>query len=134
MTKVIAFPAVTTPGPYVFLWILLSIAKADTIVVNGVKTFLAKKRATFINGLANFLNKAPRNPPYWMILENCGLLSFISVDILSAKTFFVLIFYLVVMNNLRGNSSSWKFFLIILKVNLNVIFNVFLFYCILEFL
>ena len=87
--EVIPLPAFTTPHPHIFLWIALSIiVEADAIVANGAKTFLAKGPA-FINGSRNVPNKALRNSHDWMILENCALLSFISVNILLAFLIFV---------------------------------------------
>ena len=40
----------------------LFIADAD-VFTNGAKKMLAKRTPTFINRLANLLNKAPINPP-----------------------------------------------------------------------
>ena len=76
------------------------------IVANAAKTLLAKGTSFFIKRPANLPNKARRNPPDLIILDNCPLLSFISVDILSAKAIFILVFYLVVRRNSCGNSSS----------------------------
>ena len=47
--------------------------------------------------------------PDWVILDIWVLLSFISVDILLAKVFLVLVVCLVVGNNSCGNSLSSKF-------------------------
>ena len=51
-----------------FFWIPASIAEAAAVIPNGTKTFFAKVIATFINGLANLLNKDPKYPPDWIIL------------------------------------------------------------------
>ena len=115
MTKVIPFSALTTPRLRIFLWIASSIAEADAIAANGAKRFLAKRTATFINGPANLPDKAPRSPPDWMILDNCALLSFILVEILLAKAFLILVFYLFVRKSSCANSSSRKPFLVILN-------------------
>ena len=48
----------------------------------------------------------PNNPPDLIILDNCALLSFISVDIFLAKTFRTLVFCHVVNNSLCDNSPS----------------------------
>ena len=52
-----------------FFWIPASIAEAAAVIHNGAKTFFAKRIATFIKGPANLLNKDPKNPPDWIILE-----------------------------------------------------------------
>ena len=52
-----------------FFWIPASIAEAAAVIHNGAKTFFAKGIATFIKGPANLLNKDPKNPPDWIILE-----------------------------------------------------------------
>ena len=39
------------------------------------------------NELANLLNKDPKNPPDWIILEIYALESFISADLLLSKAF-----------------------------------------------
>ena len=49
-----------------FFWIPASIAEAAAVVPNGVNEFFDK---SFINGPANLLNKDPKNPPDWIILE-----------------------------------------------------------------
>ena len=51
------------------------------------KHFLAKGTPNFINGYANLTNKASRNLRDQMILDNCALLSFVSVDILAIAFF-----------------------------------------------
>ena len=94
------------------LWTALSITEADYMVA----TFLVKGTATFITGPANLLNKAPKNLPDWIILDNWDLLSFIPIKILVEKTFFILAFHLAVGNNLCSNSSSWKVFFVILDI------------------
>lgn len=82
ITKIIPFPAFATPRPHIFLWIATSIVETDAIAVNGAKTFLAKGKATFINGSANLPNKVPVIQPDVIILDNYALLSFISIQIL----------------------------------------------------
>ena len=52
-----------------FFWIPASIAEATAVIPNGAKTFFARGIATFINGPANLLNKDPKNPAGWIILE-----------------------------------------------------------------
>ena len=50
------------------------------IVANGAKTFLAKGTSFFIIRPANLPNKALRNPPDLINLDNCALPNFIAVD------------------------------------------------------
>ena len=69
--------------------------------------------SAFIPNLPNYEQKVP---PSWIVLDVWFLLSFISVDVLLAKTFLILVVCLDVRNNLCGNSSSSKFFLF----NLNI--------------
>ena len=73
------------------MWIAASIAETDSIVANDAKTVLAKGTATFINGPANLPKKVLRNTTDWIILGNCALLIFISVDALLAKVFLLLV-------------------------------------------
>ena len=61
-------------------------------------------------------NKQPRNLLHWIILKNCALFSFISMNILLVKPFPMFSFYLLIWNNSCGNFLSWKFFLAILSV------------------
>ena len=91
MMEVVPFPAVTTFCP------ALSIAVSDSKVANGAKTILAKGAASFINVLANLPNKATKYF-YFIILDSCGLVSFILVDIFLVKAFLVLVFCLVRSN------------------------------------
>ena len=79
-------------------WIPASTAEAATIILNGAKTFFAKGIASFINGAANFFNKDPKNPPYWIILEICALESFKSVNILLLNAFLNFALCLVVID------------------------------------
>ena len=53
----------------------------------------------------------PKDQPDSIILDISALLSFLSVDILLAKAFLILVVCLVVRNNSCGNSSSSQFFL-----------------------
>ena len=48
----------------------------------------------------------PKDPPDLITLDIWALVSFISVDILLAKTFLILVVCFVVRNNSCGNSSS----------------------------
>ena len=71
---------------------------------------LAKGTANFTpNFLPNFLIKLPINPRYWIILDNWALLSVTSANILLAKLFLILGFYLV-----ANSTLSWNFFFILL--------------------
>ena len=64
--------------------------------------------------LETYLKNTPRNPRGWSILDNSALLSFISVDTLWTKPFADFVSCLVVKNNWLCNSSTWKFYLVIL--------------------
>ena len=64
MNKVISFPALRAPVTRIFVWVKPSMTKADAILANGVKIFLAKGTVTSTNGPANLHNKATRNYPY----------------------------------------------------------------------
>ena len=44
-------------------------------------------------------NQKPKDPPDWIIFDIWTLLSFISVDVLLAKAFYILVVRLVVRNN-----------------------------------
>ena len=59
-----------------FFRIPASNAEAAAVIPNGAKTSFAKGIASFINGPANLLNKDPKNPPDWIILEIWALESF----------------------------------------------------------
>ena len=94
-----------------FFWTVVSVADVFPIVDNGAKKFLAQWKPTFVNGAANLPNKNPRTSPSWMILDNWFFLNFVFIDILSAKAFFISVFFFffAVGNNLWCNSSSWTF-------------------------
>ena len=78
---------------------------------------LAKRVAIFaIAFFHKLLNQETKDPYGWIILDIWDLLNLISVDILLAKAYFILVFCLIVRNNSCGSSSSSKFFLF----NLNV--------------
>ena len=81
-----------------------------------LKHFLLKGIATFINGPANLLDKDPKNPPGWIILEFCALESFKSVDVLLLKAFLQFVFCLVVNNNSCGKLFPFNIFKPILRV------------------
>ena len=68
-------------------------------VADGAKRFLAEGTVTFINRPANLPNRTLANAYGWMIWDNRGLLSFVSVDILLGKAFVILVFCLFVRNN-----------------------------------
>lgn len=78
MTKLIPFPALTIPLPCAFFRTRPYIAEANAMVPNGASTFLTKRTPTVIGRPANLPYKTPKNPPDWVIVENCALLSFIS--------------------------------------------------------
>ena len=79
--------------------------------------FFAKGTATFINGLANLLNKDPKNPSDWIILQIWAFESFQSVGILLWKAFLSFVFFsLVANNNSCGKLFPLNIFKLILKV------------------
>ena len=82
-----------------------------------VPKILAKGKPNFINGPVNLPNKAPRNPPGCMILDHCGLLSFISINILLAKAF-ILVFCLVIRNNSLTAADFNLFSYVFVSLNL----------------
>ena len=65
---------VVVPEPSIFLCIPASIADADAVNLNGIKTLLANGLSTFfISGKPVFNNgprSLPRNPPYFTVLTN----------------------------------------------------------------
>ena len=77
---------------------------------------LAKGIAFASAFLPKLANQEPKDSPYWFISDIWALLSFISVEILLAMAFLILVVCLVVRNNSCDNSSSWKFFLFILNI------------------
>ena len=128
INKVNPFSALTASYPLIFL---SNLSNTDEFALdaNLGKTPLAKGRASYNNVFLHKLfilvsNILPRHPINWIILDNWGLLIFISVEMLLAKLFLILVFCLVVRNNLCGNYSSWKFFFVIL--NFVPVFFVFL--------
>ena len=60
---------VVVPDLCILFWIPASISEAAAVIPNDAKMYFAKVIATFINGPANLLNKDPKNPPDWIILE-----------------------------------------------------------------
>ena len=55
---------------------------------NPIKLSLAKGIAVFVSTFfPKLANQEPKDPPDWVIFDIWALLSFISVDILLAKTF-----------------------------------------------
>ena len=78
------------PDPSTFLWIAGSIAYAaavnpngiETLLANGLSTFLIKGNLVFINGLKDL----PKNSPDCSILSNRVFNNFILVDEPFAKT------------------------------------------------
>ena len=54
---------------YFFFESLHQLLKQPTVIPNGAKILFAKRTATFINGSANLVNSAPKNPPDYVILD-----------------------------------------------------------------
>ena len=113
------FPALTALFPFIFLSNLFIAFEAKLLTDTG-KLCLPKEveRSPFYLKFLTYYE----NPPDWIILDNCTLLSFISVEIFLALAFLILAVSLVVRNNSCGNSSSWIFFLFILNIVLVLFF------------
>ena len=70
------------------------------------KLSIAKGIAKFVSAFSpELINQEPKNPHGLIILHKCTLLSFISVNLLSAKAFPILVACLVVRNNSCSNCS-----------------------------
>ena len=113
MTKSTLFPAVEASFRQILSWVAPSIAKIDGIISYGATTILPKENV--ISRPENVYNNTPKSPTYWMILDDCALLGFTSVNILFEKLYLVLFLYkvfLVVRNNSCAYSSTSTFFLI----------------------
>ena len=96
------FPHLTAPFPLIFL--------SNLFIAFAGKLSLAKGIAKFSSTLLPKLpNQEPKDPPDWIILDIWLLLSFISVEILLVKSFFILVVCVTVRNKSCGNSSSSKF-------------------------
>ena len=61
-------------------------------LAKGIPTF-------FVAYFPKYVNQKPKDPPGWIIFYIWALLNFISVDILLAKAFLILVVCLVVRNN-----------------------------------
>ena len=109
INKANPFPALTTSFSLIFLSNLF-IALEVKLLTNPGKLSLAKEIATFICTFFPKLPKQePKDPPYWVVLDIWALLGFISIDILLAKTFFILVVCLVVRNDSCDTSPSSQF-------------------------
>ena len=80
---------VVTPDPNIFLWIAASVADADVVNPNGIKTLLANSLSTLpIKGKPVFSNgpkSLPKNPPDCSILCNWVFDNFTLAEELFAK-------------------------------------------------
>ena len=92
----IPFPVRIIPLPHISYWLALPIAEADET--------------------DNLPNKAGRNPPDRIVLDDWALLSSICVNILLAEIFLILVFCLVVKNISWASSSSWRVSFLIVNV------------------
>ena len=114
INKVNHFPAFTAPFPLNFLSNLF-IAFELKLLTNLGKLSLAKGIAIFVSTFFPKLsNQEPKDPPNSIIFYIWVLLILISVDLLLAKVFLILVVSLVVKNKSCGNSSSSNFFYLIL--------------------
>ena len=82
------------------------------IVAYGTTTVLVYGTATFISGTAHLSYNAPRNPSDGMIIDNYAILSFITVDILLAKTFIILVLFVFLLEIIHKVVLHLPYFLI----------------------
>ena len=106
--------------PNIFLCIPASAADGAAVNPKGINTLFANGWIRyFINGNL-VLNKGqsilPKNPPDRIIFLIYVLESFISVDVLLLKAFFIFVFCLILSNNSSGKSFWLNIFRLIFKV------------------
>ena len=105
INKVNNLSYLTTLFPLIYLSDLF-IAFEAKLHTNSGKLSIAKGIAKFVSAFSpELINQEPKNPHGLIILHKCTLLSFISVNLSSAKAFPILIACLVVRNNSCGNCS-----------------------------
>ena len=110
MNKVTPFLAITASFALTFLSSSF-IAFEEKLLRNAKKIISSQRNSKFVSAfLPKLANQESKDPPNWVILST------LSVNILLAKAFFILVTCLVVKKNSCGNSSSWKFFLFILII------------------
>ena len=111
INKVNPFPPRTSPFPLIFYFIPTYFITFEVkLFTNPGKLSLDKRITIFVTAFFP-PNQEPKDPPDLIILDIWALLSLISVHILLAKTFLILVVCLLVTNNSCGNTSSSKFFL-----------------------
>ena len=111
INKVNPFPAQIATFPFIFLSNLYYALKVE-LLANSGKLSIIKGIVIFVSAFFPKLpNQEAKNLPDLIILDIWALLSFISVEILLAKTFLILVLCLVVRNIFCGNFSSSRFFL-----------------------
>ena len=116
MNNVNSFPAIRISFRLILFPNLLILHKSAfeaILLSNPGKSLLEKETPRiFIAFLPNWPKQEPINPPHWITLDIWALLSFAFIYILLAKSFS----NLAVRNVSWDNSSSWKFFLVILVI------------------
>ena len=95
MNKVNPFPALTAPRSLIFL---SNLYKTDEVIL---KTKL----------LITLSNVLTRNPPERIILDNFSLLKNTSVDMLLAKAFLILVFFVLLLEIIYVAILILKYFL-----------------------
>ena len=111
ISKVNPLFTLTDPFPLIFLSNLF-ITLEVKFLTNLGNLSLPKEITIFVSAFfPKLLNQEPKDPHDWIILDIWALLSFISVQILLAKTSLILVVCLVVRSNSYGSSLSSTFFL-----------------------
>ena len=81
------------------------------LLTNPGKLSPAKGIAMFVSAVFPKLsNQDPKDPPDWIILDICALLSYIFIDMLLVQVFLDLVVCLFARNNSCDNFSSSKVF------------------------
>ena len=103
MNKANPLPALTSRFPLILLSNLFTAFEAEfeaILITNpgnrSLEKGISRSVTTF---LLNLFNQKPRNPADCIVLHISAILSFISVDILLAKAFLILVVCFVVRNN-----------------------------------
>ena len=115
--KLNPFLSLAAPFPNIILWSLF-IAFEVKFLNNPGALSLAKGISIFVSVFfPKLLNQEWKDPPGWIILDICALLTFISVEVLLAMALHILIIRIVVTNNSCCSFSFSKFLLF----NLNIV-------------
>ena len=116
INKLNPLPALAALFPLISLSSLFITSEAK-LLTNPGKLSLAKGKArSFITFFCLNYVTYYKGSPNEIIIDNWALLSFISVNIFLAMGLLIFVVCFVVRNNLCGNSSSWKIFLVIFNI------------------